>query len=102
MKLRTKMLLSRVVDPTAIRVRKALTRARVRKPQPWQCRHSWQPCPIVITGEAGRFCPRCTALETRCDGQPIRHPESMAILLPQQMENALVELDEALWPNEAV
>lgn len=97
-----KLLASILMDTAATRLQKTLARMRVRRPQPWQCRHSWQPCPIVITGQAGRYCPRCTALEPRQTGQPIHHPESMAILLPQQMEDTLVRLDEALWPNEAV
>ena len=97
-----KLIASRIVDTAATRLQHTLVRMRVRRPQPWQCRHTWQRCPVVITGQPGRYCPRCTALEPRLDGQPLHHPESMAILLPQEQEDALCVLDEALWPNEAV
>ena len=102
MKLQMQMLLSRIVDPTAVRMQKTIARFRVRHPQPWQCRHQWKPCPIVTTTQPGRYCPRCTSLEPRCDTQPLRHPESMAILLPHHEELLLAELDSVEWPNEAV
>lgn len=102
MKLRMQMLISRIVDPTADLAQRTIARFRVRRPQPWQCRHTWQPCPIVVTGQPGRFCPRCTALETRCDGQPLHHPESMAILLPLPQETTRADLDGATWPEEAL
>lgn len=97
-----KLLASLIVDTAATRIHKTIARLRVRKPQPWQCDHRWEPCPIVTLGVPGRYCPRCTALETRCDGQPLRHPESMAILLPQEQENTLAALDDALWPGEVL
>lgn len=97
-----KLLASLIVDTAATRLHKTIARLRVRKPQPWQCDHRWEPCPIVTLGAPGRYCPKCTALETRLDGQPLRHPESMAILLPQRTEDDLAHLDEVLWPHEAV
>ena len=102
MKLQIQTILSRIVDPPAVRAQKTLAKFRVRRPQPWQCNHHWQPCPIVITGQAGRYCPRCTALEPRHDGQPLHHPESMAVLLPLPQETDLAALDDALWPDEVV
>lgn len=95
-----KLIASMIVDTAATRLQKTIARLRVRKPQPWQCNHRWEPCPVVTLGVAGRHCTRCTALETRCAGQPIGHPESMAILLPQVMENALAAIDAETWPEE--
>jgi hypothetical protein len=81
-------------------VNRILARLRLRRPKPWECRHQWQRCPVVVVGKPGRFCPRCNALEVLCDTQPAFHPESMAVLLPEPVEARLAALDERLWPGE--